>query len=87
MPGSVLLLAGGGGGGVRGVRLELVVELGDVGQDGETVGRASSNVRHVQQGRDPQPGLGSLEGSVAVPGKMRGDFIARRSQGQVLGWY
>ena len=87
MPGSVLLLAGGGRAGVRGVRLELVVELGDVGQDGETVGRSSSHVSHVQQGGDPQPGLCSLKGSVAVPGKKRGDFIARRSEGQVLGWY
>ena len=57
LPGPVLLLAGGGDAGVRGVSLEGVIELGDVGQDGETVGAASGHVRHVQQGGDPQPSL------------------------------
>ena len=72
MPGPVLLLAGGGDAGVRGVRLELVVELGDVRQDGQTVRAAPGHVSHVQQGADTKPSLGSLKSSLAVPEKIVG---------------
>ena len=67
LPGSALLLAGGGDAWVRGVRLEPVVELGHVGQDGETVGAASGHVRHVQQGADTKVVLSSMKGSLTVP--------------------
>ena len=68
-PGPVLLLAGGGDAGVRGVCLKGVVELGDVGQYGETVRAAAGHVRHVQEGGDAQPHLGCEESELAVPEK------------------
>ena len=74
VPGPVLLLAGGGDAGVRGVGLEAVIELGDVRQDGQAVGAATGHVRHVQQGGDPQAGLGSLESEMAVPEKIMASF-------------
>ena len=76
VPGPVLLLAGGGDAGVGGVGLEAVIELGDVGQDGQTVRAASGHVSHVQQGRDAQPHLGCEEGQLAVPEKIVESFYS-----------
>ena len=76
LPGPVLLLAGGGDPGVRGVGLEGVVELGDVGQDGQTVRAASGHVSHVKEGRDAQSHLGCEEGQLAVPEKIVESFYS-----------
>ena len=74
VPGPVLLLAGGGDAGVGGVCLEAVIELGDVGQDGQAVRAAPGHVGHVQQGGDPQADLGSVESQLAVPEKIVESF-------------
>ena len=80
LPRPVLLLAGGADAGVRWVWLEGVVELGDVGQDGQTVGAASGHVGHVQQGGDAQPSLGSEKRELAVPEKTVENFYYGRRQ-------
>ena len=58
-----------------------MIELRDVGQDGQTVGRASGHVGHLQEGGDPQPDLSSEESELAVPGKIVESFYSLRHSG------